>query len=452
VLRKGVKGCTGRIMFTSLHLLKQRRFLPLFATQLLNAFNDNLYKNAMVLFVVYNVYSSEEAEAQFSAIASGVFILPFFILSAMAGQLADMRDKAMIIRWVKFAEIFIMLVGAAGLFLAWQAGMLSSLAIPLMLLALFAMGIHSTFFGPIKYAILPQHLKREEVLAGTGLVEAGTYIAILAGTILAGYIAVQWAALLVIVTAVIGFITSRQVPPAPPFEHGQIVDRHILRASIALVRNTMHQREVFYAILAISFFWTIGAVLFIQFPPLAKNVLFASKEVASLFLVIFSVGVAIGSVAINALLKGDVSARYAPVSVIAMGAFVAAFYFVCQAWQADVRGVAELMSVSEFLAQPLAPLVLATLLLIAVGGGMFVVPLYAFLTTKCDPAQAARTVAANNIVNSGAMVAGSLLAGGLSAAGIPIVEQLLLSAGMCLVSAWLGAMLHRAEKLALAAA
>jgi len=439
-------------MLTSLHLLRQRRFLPLFATQLLNAFNDNLYKNAMVLFVVYSVYSSEEAEAQFSAIASGVFILPFFILSALAGQLADMRDKAMIIRWVKFAEIFIMVVGAAGLFLAWQAGALSSLAIPLMLLALFLMGIHSTFFGPIKYAILPQHLKREEVLAGTGLVEAGTYVAILAGTILAGYIAVQWAALLVIVTAVIGFVTSRQVPPAPPFEHGQIVDRHILRASVALVRNTMHQREVFYAILAISFFWTIGAVLFIQFPPLAKNVLFASKEVASLFLVIFSVGVAIGSVAINALLKGDVSARYAPVSVIAMGGFVAAFYFVCQAWRADVRGVIELMSVPEFLAQPLAPLVLATLLLIAVGGGMFVVPLYAFLTTKCDPAQAARTVAANNIVNSGAMVAGSLIAGGLSAAGIPIVEQLLLSAAMCLFSAWLGMMLYRAEKLAVAPA
>jgi len=438
-------------MFTSLHLLKQRRFLPLFATQLLNAFNDNLYKNAMVLFVVYSVYSSEEAEAQFSAIASGVFILPFFILSALAGQLADMRDKAMIIRWVKFAEIFIMMVGGAGLVLAWLGGMLSSLAIPLMLLALFAMGIHSTFFGPIKYAILPQHLKREEVLAGTGLVEAGTYVAILAGTILAGYIAVQWAALLVVVTAVIGFVTSKQVPPAPPYEHGQIVDRHVLRASVALVRNTMHQREVFYAILAISFFWTIGAVLFIQFPPLAKNVLFASKEVASLFLVIFSVGVAIGSVAINALLKGDVSARYAPVSVLAMGAFVAAFYFVCQAWRADVSA-AELMSVPEFLAQPLAPLVLATLLLIAVGGGMFVVPLYAFLTTKCDPAQAARTVAANNIVNSGAMVGGSLLAGGLSAAGIPIVEQLLLSAGMCLVSAWLGAMLHRAEKLALATA
>ena len=438
-------------MFTSPHLLRQRRFLPLFATQLLNAFNDNLFKNAMVLFVVYSVYNSEEAEAQFSAIASALFILPFFLLSAMSGQLADMRDKAMIIRMVKLAEIGIMAVGATGLVMAWQGLLTEAVAIPLMLAALFAMGVHSTFFGPIKYAILPQHLKKEEVLAGTGLVEAGTYIAILAGTILAGYLDVQWAALGVVVTACIGYLTSRQVPPAPPYEHGQAVDWHLLRSSIALVRNTMHQREVFYAILAISFFWTIGAVLFIQFPPLAKNVLFASKEVASLFLVIFSVGVAIGSVAINALLKGDVSARYAPASVLFMGAFVAAFWFICHEWRADVTSV-DLMGVGEFLAQPLAPLVLATLLLIAVAGGMFVVPLYAFLTTKCDPACAARMVAANNIVNSGAMVLGSLIAAGLSAVGVPIVEQVLLSAAMCLLSAWLGMRLHRAEKLAIAAA
>jgi MFS family permease len=325
-----------------------------------------------------------------------------------------------------------------------------AVAIPLMLLALFAMGVHSTFFGPIKYAILPQHLKKEEVLAGTGLVEAGTYIAILAGTILAGYIDVEWAAAGVVVTAFIGYLTSRQVPPAPPYEHGQPLDWHLLRASVALVRNTMHQREVFYAILAISFFWTIGAVLFIQFPPLAKNVLFASKEVASLFLVIFSIGVAIGSVAINALLKGEVSARYAPISVLFMGGFVAVFWFVCRQWSADVAAQ-ELMNVSEFIAQPLAPVVLFTLLLIAISGGMFVVPLYAFLTTKCDPSCAARMVAANNIVNSGAMVIGSLIAAGLSSAKVPLVQQLLLSAVMCLVSAWLAARLYKEEKLALAA-
>jgi MFS family permease len=437
-------------MLTSTYLLRQRRFLPLFATQLLNAFNDNLFKTATVLFVVYSVYNSEEAEAQFSAIASGLFILPFFILSALAGQLADLRDKAVIIRWVKAAEIGIMSVGGLGLVMAWQGLLTELVAIPLMLLAVLAMGVHSTFFGPIKYAILPQHLERREVLAGTGLVEAGTYIAILGGTILAGWIPVEAAAIAVVLTAVLGYFTSRSVPPAPPLVPDQPIDRHLIRSSIALVRNTMHDREIFYAILAISFFWTIGAVLFIQFPPLAKNVLLASKEVASLFLVVFSVGVAIGSVAVNALLKGEVSARYAPASVLAMGLFVASFYLVCRIWGVENSG--GLMGVAEFLSHPLAVLVLAALLLIAISGGMFVVPLYAFLTTKVDPGQAARTVAANNIVNSGAMVIGSLLAGGLSMLGIPLVEQVLLSAAMCLFSAWLGWMLHLAERDAAAAA
>ena len=170
---------------TTLRLLRRRRFLPLFCTQLLNAFNDNLYKTAMVLFVVYQVYNSEEAEGMFSAVASGLFILPFFILSALAGQLADMRDKAKIIRTVKMCEIGLMMIGAAGLYMAWRGIMVHTVAIPLLLLALFLTGVQSTFLGPIKYAILPQHLKKDEVLAGTGLVEAGTYIAILMGTILA---------------------------------------------------------------------------------------------------------------------------------------------------------------------------------------------------------------------------------------------------------------------------
>src|SRR5687768_10552492 len=463
-------------MLTSTYLLRQRRFLPLFATQLLNAFNDNLFKNAMVLFVVYSVYNSEEAEAQFSAIASGLFILPFFILSALSGQLADMRDKAMIIRWVKAAEIGIMAVGAAGLLMAWQGLLTEAVAIPLMLLALFAMGVHSTFFGPIKYAILPQHLRKDEVLAGTGLVEAGTYIAILAGTILAGFVAVEVAALLVIVTALIGYATSRQVPAAPPlipedhrnFESLDNLARLARKfqgiwrglmllpvfiywtvgSSVKLVNRTMHQREVFYAILAISFFWAIGAVLFIQFPPLAKNVLNASKEVASLFLVIFSVGVAIGSVAINALLKGTVSARFSPASVIGMAVFIVLFHLVCRAWTTPADG--ELMDVGAFVSQPMAIPLLLTLLGIAIAGGMFVVPLYAFLTTFVDKSQTARTIAANNIVNSGAMVLGSLIAVGLTGLGVPIVEQLLFVAALCLVSAWLGRKLFQAEALAAA--
>ncbi|WP_368667150.1 MFS transporter, partial [Novosphingobium sp. 18050] len=203
-------------MTTTTQLIRARRFLPLFVTQLLGAFNDNLFKNAMILFVVYEVYHSEAQEARFSALASAIFILPFFLLSALAGQLADMRDKAKLIRIIKGCEIIIMLIGGAGLALAWQGASLDSVAMPLMLVALFAMGVHSTFFGPIKYAILPQHLRDGEVLSGTGLVEAGTYIAVLAGTIVAGWINVEHAAIGVIVVACIGFFAGRQVPPAPP--------------------------------------------------------------------------------------------------------------------------------------------------------------------------------------------------------------------------------------------
>ncbi|MXO89857.1 MFS transporter [Pontixanthobacter aquaemixtae] len=432
-------------MTTTTHLLHRRRFLPLFVTQLFNAFNDNLYKNAMVLFVVYQVYNSPSTEGIFSAVASGLFILPFFVLSALAGQLADMRDKAAIIRTVKACEIILMLIGAAGLYLAWNGIAVNEVAIPLLMLALFLTGVQSTFLGPIKYAILPQHLKKDEVLAGTGLVEAGTYIAILAGTILAGWIDVKYAAAGIIITAIIGYFVSRQVPDAPPLGNAESkLDWHLIRASKNLISETMHNREVFYAILAISFFWTIGAVLFIQFVPLAKNVIMAEPAVASLFLVTFSIGVAIGSVSINKLLKGKVSAKYAPVSVIVMGLFVVAFYFVTRLWAADQP--TELLGVAEFLAWPMATFLLLCLLGIAVAGGMFVVPLYAFLTTRVAPEQAARTIAANNIVNSGAMVVGSLAAMLLNVIGLSIPEQLLLSAAMCLVSAWLGQRLYKAEQ------
>ena len=419
--------------------------MPLFATQLLGAFNDNLFKNAMVLFVVYGVFNDAKSETFFSGIATGIFVLPFFLLSALSGQLADMRDKAMIIRIVKACEIGIMLVGGLGLFLAWMDIAVIPVAMPLMLLALFAMGIHSTFFGPIKYAILPQHLEPREVLGGTGLVEAGTYIAILAGTILAGVIAVEVAAAIVILTAVVGYLTGKQVPPAPPEPgHDGKLDFHFIRASITLVKGTMHIPRLFLAILSISFFWTIGTVLFIQFPPLAKNVLTADKAVASLFLCVFSVGIAIGSVAINRLLKEKVSARFAPACVVVMGLFVVGFWLVCRGWQGDAHG--QLYNIGEFVSHSMAVPLLACLLGIAISGGMFVVPLYAFLTTSVPKGAAARTVAANNIVNSGAMVAGSLLTLSLSFIGVAIIDQLLMSAAMCLVSAWLAVQLHRAER------
>jgi len=430
-------------MTTNTTLIRQRRFLPLFVTQLLGAFNDNLFKNAMLLFVVYSIYNSESEEARFSAIASGLFILPFFLLSSLAGQLADMRDKARLIRIIKSCEVGIMVVGGTGLLMAWRHLSVDTVAIPLMLAALLAMGVHSAFFGPIKYAILPQHLHPDEVLAGTGLVEAGTYIAILAGTILAGFIPVQWAALAVVATALAGRIAAQSVPPAPPAMACHPIDYNVVRSSINLVRMTTRHPRVFLAICAISMFWTVGAVLFIQFPPLAKNVLGASKSVASLFLVIFSVGIAIGSVSINRLLGGKVSARYGPLSVMVMAGFIVAFDFVCRQWPSRDHG--HLLNAWRFMHEPLAIPLLMTLLGIAVAGGMFVVPLYAFLTTVVDKAETSRTIAANNIVNSGAMVVGSVIAVTLSAHGVTIVHQLLLGAAMCSLSALLAWQLYRVE-------
>ncbi|HEY8433229.1 MAG TPA: MFS transporter [Sphingomicrobium sp.] len=416
------------------HLLRARRFVPLFATQFLGAFNDSLFKQAVVLFVVYQLYSNPAKEFLFSAIAQGLFILPFFLFSALSGQLADDHDKAKLIRIIKFAEIFIMIVGGAGLLLA---------NIPLMLAAILAMGVHSTFFGPIKYAILPQHLRKDEVLGGTGLVEAGTYIAILLGTILAGFLASRpaSAAAAVLIFACLGFLAGRQVPPAPPAADRLPITWHIVHASIELVRATMHIRRLFLAILAISFFWTIGAVLIIIFPPLVKNVLGANEQVASLFIAVFSIGIAFGSVVINRLLKSEVSARFAPPSVIAMGVFVLLLHFVALTWS---KHGSDLTTLENFLFNPMAWPMILCLLGVAITGGMFVVPLYAFLTTTVPKSETSRTVAANNIVNSGAMVLGSAVAIALKLAGVGPTAQLLLVAAMCLISAWLGWKLHLA--------
>jgi len=416
------------------HLLRSRRFVPLFATQFLGAFNDSLFKQAVVLFVTYQLYSNPAKEFQFSAIAQALFILPFFIFSALSGQLADDHDKARLIRIIKLAEIGIMILGGAGL-------MLHNL--PVMLAAVGLMGVHSTFFGPIKYAILPQHLQKDEVLGGTGLVEAGTYIAILVGTILAGLIAPrpEWVAAAVLLFALLGFVVGRQVPPAPPAAERIPFNWHIIHASIELVRGTMHIRRLFLAILSISFFWAIGSVLIAIFPALVKNYLGADERVVTMFTAIFSIGIAIGSLAINRLLKSQVSARFAPGSVIAMGAFVLLFYFVALSWHRHGTGVTTL---ANFVSHPSAALMIFALLGVAVTGGMFVVPLYAFLTTTVPKSETSRTVGANNIVNSGAMVGGLAISIGLGFLGVDPAHQLLLVASMCIVSAWLGWKLHLA--------
>ncbi|MDB5680593.1 MAG: transporter [Sphingomonas bacterium] len=428
-------------MISALGLMKQRRFLPLFVTQFLGAFNDNLFKQAMVVVAVYQIYQNPQAEQSFTALATAISILPFFLLSALAGQLADAHDKTRIIRIVKTAEIAIMLVGGGGLLMA-KAGH-TQIALIMMLGAVLALGVHSTFFGPIKYAILPQHLKEDEVLGGTGLVESATYIAILTGTVLAGFMKVEHAVIGTLIVAAIGWFAARQVPPAPREGPKLKINYNPFTSSWRLVSATMHIPRLFLAILAISFFWTMGAVLIVIFTPLAKNVLTADKHVATLLTAMFSVGIAIGSVAINSMLKGHTSAKYGPASVLAMGLCVVLFSILCKTWPPAPPG--HYYTWLEFIEMPRAALVVGVLIGIAVFGGMFVVPLYAFLTTTVSKDQTARTVAANNVVNSGAMAVGALLVQGLSDwAHVTPANMLYVVAAMCPISAWLAWKLHTA--------
>jgi MFS family permease len=420
-------------MQTSFRLLGERRFLPLFITQFLGAFNDNLFRMAMVVLVTYTILKDPAQEAGFSALAGALFILPYFLFSAISGQLADGRDKARLIRIIKTAEIVIMVAGSIGLILH---------SIPILLLALFAMGVHSAFFGPIKYAILPQHLEQNDVLGGTGLVEAGTYVAVLLGTIAGGLLAPKWAALAALGVAMAGRISGQFVPLAPPEPKNLNIrlDYNLFRASWRLVRETMHIPRLFMAIVAISFFWAIGALLAAQFPPLVKNALAADQSVATLFMAMFSIGVAIGSVAINRLLNQKVSARYASASVIMMGLFVLDFWRNILGWTVE-PGV--LINWQDFISIGRGIHMLIDLLGIAIFGGMFVVPLYAFLTTTVAQSETAKTVAANNIVNAGFMVFATSMLGVLTHFGVSIENTLLFVAASCLVSAWIGWKLHK---------
>jgi MFS family permease len=430
-------------MQTSSGLLRNRFFAPLFVTQFLGAFNDNLFRTAMVMLVIYTIYNNPASEAQFSTLAQGLFILPFFLLSAISGQLADSHDKAWMIRIIKTAEIIIMVFGGVGLILH---------NVPLMLGALLAMGVHSTFFGPIKYAILPQHLKSDDVLGGTGLVEAGTYVAILLGTIAGGSIqqfvrdgsVPSWTmAAAVIGVAVAGRIAGGMVPPALPEAGARDlkVDWNPITSSWQLIKEIMHVRRVRLAIFCISFFWSIGALLAAQFPPLVKNALHADESVATAFLAIFSIGIAIGSVAVNKLLKGTVSARYSPISAVIMSVFVLMLWYAIENWGTNTG---PLYNFWTFISYPLAEFVMFALLGIAIFGGMFVVPLYAFLTVTVAKTETARTIAVNNIVNSGFMVFASVSLGLLIGIGATIEGTLLYVAFACFVSAWIAQVLHKA--------
>ncbi|MGZ8359024.1 MAG: acyl-[ACP]--phospholipid O-acyltransferase [Allosphingosinicella sp.] len=373
-------------------LLAKRRLGPLFVVQFLGALNDNLLKFALLFLASFGLFAAEPEKAELLGIvATGLFILPYFLFSAIAGQVADSVDKARLIRWVKAAEIAIMAIALAG----FTVG-----SVPLLLGTLFLMGCHSTLFGPAKYAILPQHLGPHEIMGGTGLIEAGTFLAILAGQLLAGMVPPWEAALLAMGFALVGFLASLLVPAAPPVASGLRLDLNPLRATWNLLRNARHARNAWLCILGISWFFAVGAVLLSEFGPLANGVLFAGQEVVTLFLLVFSVSIAIGSVLVNKLLAGQVSARYVPVSALALSAFLIDLWLSTTAFVPQVRGA----GVEAFLATPGSWRIMVDLVGIAFAGGMFIVPLYALLQTESPAAERSRVIAANNVINAGVTV------------------------------------------------
>ncbi|HEX8127306.1 MAG TPA: acyl-[ACP]--phospholipid O-acyltransferase [Allosphingosinicella sp.] len=412
-----------------LSLLGKRRFGPLFAVQFLGAFNDNLLKFALLFLANFGLYAAEPAKAEMLAtIATGLFILPYFLFSALAGQIADSLDKAKLVRAVKLAEIAIMGIALAGFWLQ---------SVPILLGSLFLMGMHSTLFGPVKYSILPQHLGKDEIMGGTGLIEAGTFVAIVGGQLLGGIVPPWEAGLIATGLATLGFLASLAVPAAPAAAPGLRIDLNVFRGTWRILKSARHGRAVWLSILGISWFFAVGAVLLAQFAPLVSNVLGARQEVATLFLLVFSIGVALGSMAVNRLLAGEVSARYVPASALALAGFMIDLCLSTSGYVPAAAGA----DVGQFLAGGGSWRILVDLAGIAFAGGMFIVPLYAILQTHSPAGERSRTIAANNVVNAAVSVAmvGALILLLSAGVSIPSIVGILGAAtlAVALVSCWL---------------
>jgi acyl-[acyl-carrier-protein]-phospholipid O-acyltransferase/long-chain-fatty-acid--[acyl-carrier-protein] ligase len=419
-----------------LALLRSRRFGPLFAAQFLSAFNDNALRNALVLMIAYRA----DAAGQFSAqilipLAAGLFMLPFFLCSATAGQIADEEDKAWLIRLVKLLEIPVMLAAAGGV-LAGSAAVLLAL--------LFVMGIQAAFFGPLKYAILPDLLGPEELLLGNALVEAGTFIAILLGTIAGMLIATRHGAAaiaaLMITIAIAAWAASCAIPATTPAARRSAARWNLAAATARVLRDVAAEPVPFRSMLGISWFWLAGATYLSQFPSYVRFTLAAEETVVTLFLTLFSLGIAAGSLLCNRVLRGRLSARSVPWGALGLAGFS------IDLWLASPTPApaAALASLAGFLGEPAHWRVVADLFGIAASGGIFVVPLYALLQAASERRRRARAIAANNIVNAAAMVVSAAATMALIAIGISVPELFLLTgAGSLLVAALFWRMLPR---------
>ncbi len=388
-----------RMHETQFELLRSRRFLPLFVTQFLGAFNDNVFKSALVILITYRAAEEAGLDARLLVtMAFGIFILPFFLFSATAGQLADRLEKARLIRIIKFCEILLMALAAVGFFIS---------SVTVLLAVLFLMGAQSTFFGPLKYAILPDHLREGELIGGNAIIEGGTFLAILLGTILGSLmILTDHGASLASGTAIgiaaAGWAGSLFIPRAGPAAPGLRINPNIFGETWGIIRHAADRRDVFLSILGISWFWLVGATYLAQFSTYAKDDLGANEQVATLFLTTFALGIGVGSLLCNRALKGEINAKYVPLGALGMTVFSVDLYFA-SAHGAAVSG-GELAGVVGFLASAASWRIVIDLLMISVCGGFYSVPLYAILQTRSEESHRSRTIAASNIMGALFMV------------------------------------------------
>ncbi|KVC59535.1 MFS transporter [Burkholderia stagnalis] len=403
-------------------LLRERRFAPFFTTQFLGALNDNVFKIGFTSLVTYHTARFSGVDAKTAAfLISAIFILPFVLFSATSGQIADKYDKARLTRFVKSFEIVLMLVGAAG-FVTHTAALLY--------LCTFMMGMHSTLFGPVKYSYLPQHLGEHELVGGNGLVEMGTFIAILIGTLIGGAAAgISGRGELVlavscVVIACAGRLAAQRVPTTPAPQPDLVINWNPVSETWRNLGLARQNRTVFLSLLGISWLWFVGATFLTSFFNFAKDVLSASPDVVTILLATFSVGIGIGSLLCERLSQRRVEIGLVPLGSIGISVFAIELYFASHALPAP----GHLLSVGEFLAGARHWRILADLFLLAMFGGFYSVPLYALIQSRSAPTHRARIIAANNILNALFMIVSAVMAMALTKAGVGIPGIFLVTA------------------------
>ena len=406
-------------------LLAQNRFGPFFGVQFLGALNDNLFKNTLVILFAFKAVSEAES-GLVTNLAAGLFILPFFLFSGVAGQIADKYDKARIMKIIKAAEIGIMIIGSIGFFTGTNA---------LLFLTLFLMGVHSAFFGPAKYSILPQHLKANELMTGNALVEMGTFLAILIGTLGGGLLAgrqdIRAISCAIVSVAILGYLVALKIPAAPAVVPDLKLSWNPITQTVKLTGIIRKKQALFNSILGISWFWYFGATLLAQLPNFTRHMLQGNEAVVTLFLAVFSLSIGVGSILCAKLSRGEIELGLVPLGALGMTLFCGDLAFIPY----PPAGLA-LMGAGALFHGPYAHAglrVMVDLGMVGMFGSLFIVPLYALIQSRADEESRSRVIAANNIFNALFMVGSALITMVLFKAGLNTVQILLFTAILNLV-------------------